>query len=73
MSSRRSRLIRRAVRIALQGDSSALAACESMRATYKEVRRAARLSVKKLGITADQIKAAAATIAATAKAEEVVT
>lgn len=58
MSSRRNRLIRRAVRIALQGDQSALAACETLRATYKEVRRAAKLSVKKLGVTADQLKAA---------------
>lgn len=56
MSGRRSRLIRRAVRIAIQGDKSALAACEAFEATWRELRRAARMAVKKLGITADHIK-----------------
>lgn len=62
MSGQRSRLIRRAARLAIQGGntpvgSAALAALESMKATYKEVRRAAKMSVKKLGRVADQMKA----------------
>ncbi len=56
MSSRRSRLIRRAARLAIQGDKDALNALEAFRATYKEVRRAARMSMKKLNRTAGQLQ-----------------
>ena len=56
MSGRRSRGIRLAARLVIQGDKEAAAGLEALRATYKEVRRAGRLSMRKIAKVAGQIK-----------------
>ena len=56
MSGRRSRAIRLAARLVIQGDKEAAAGLEALRATYKEVRRAGRLSMRKIAKVAGQIK-----------------
>lgn len=61
MSGQRSRLIRRAVLIALRAPntpehSQAMGALETMKATWKEIRRAARVCMRKITRTAGQLK-----------------
>ena len=56
MSGRRSRAIRLAARLVIQGDKEAAAGLEALRATYKEVRRAGRLSMRKIAKAAGKIK-----------------
>ncbi len=57
MSGRRHRGIRLAARLVIQGDKEAAAGLEALQATWKEVRRAGRLSMRKIAKTAGQIKA----------------
>lgn len=58
MSGQRSRLIRRAVRITVQSPTAeSFAALELMRVPGKSIRRAARMTIRKLLKTADKMKA----------------
>jgi hypothetical protein len=56
MSGRRHRAIRLAARLVIQGDKEAAVALEMLRATWKEVRRAGRLSMRKIYKAAGKIR-----------------
>ncbi len=57
MSGRRSRGIRLAARLVIQGDKEAAAGLEALQATWREVRRAGRLSMRKIAKAAGKIRA----------------
>lgn len=64
MSGQRSRLIRRAILIAVRmpdtsESTQAMGALERMKATWKEIRRATRLCMRKIARTAEQLKTGA--------------